>query len=157
MCTVTRPGLAAIASMTAVELMVSVLQHPDGYDSLVSQWGERRSLTPLEIEFMPLLLQLQQIPQMWTKKGLRHIRVSWVSSRIPCVGSLGSGKHCRLSGRHMRSVRDVARRWVYTVIIGICLTLYELLGSTCIWRARICNVNPGIQWLQVSRISNRTW
>ncbi|GAA6014448.1 hypothetical protein JCM11491_007057 [Sporobolomyces phaffii] len=30
MCTVTRPGLAAIASATAVELMVSVLQHPRG-------------------------------------------------------------------------------------------------------------------------------
>lgn len=30
MCTVTRPGLAAIASAMSVELMVSVLQHPDG-------------------------------------------------------------------------------------------------------------------------------
>lgn len=30
MCTVTRPGLAAIASATAVELLVSVIQHPEG-------------------------------------------------------------------------------------------------------------------------------
>ncbi|KAL0567985.1 Autophagy protein 7 [Marasmius crinis-equi] len=30
MCTVTRPGLASIAASTAVELMMSVLQHPDG-------------------------------------------------------------------------------------------------------------------------------
>ncbi len=31
MCTVTRPGLASIAASTAVELMMSVLQHPKGF------------------------------------------------------------------------------------------------------------------------------
>jgi ubiquitin-like modifier-activating enzyme ATG7 len=30
MCTVTRPGLAGIAAATAVELLVSMIQHPDG-------------------------------------------------------------------------------------------------------------------------------
>lgn len=30
MCTVTRPGLASIAALTAVELLVSLLQNPSG-------------------------------------------------------------------------------------------------------------------------------
>lgn len=35
MCTVTRPGLAAIASATAVEVLTSVTQHPKGYVAIL--------------------------------------------------------------------------------------------------------------------------
>lgn len=36
MCTVTRPGLASIAASTAVELLVSMIQHPAGCVSSLS-------------------------------------------------------------------------------------------------------------------------
>lgn len=42
MCTVTRPGLAALASATAVELMASVIQHPLGcvcQSLCMPKWG----------------------------------------------------------------------------------------------------------------------
>ncbi|KAH8915769.1 ubiquitin-like conjugating enzyme [Atractiella rhizophila] len=48
MCTVTRPGLAAIASATAVELMVSTLQHADGpyaQSEIVYPGEEKKSMT----------------------------------------------------------------------------------------------------------------
>ncbi|KAG0150179.1 hypothetical protein CROQUDRAFT_652589 [Cronartium quercuum f. sp. fusiforme G11] len=42
MCTVTRPGLAAIASATAVEVMASVLQHPDGPRAMAELPNEKK-------------------------------------------------------------------------------------------------------------------
>lgn len=39
-CTVTRPGLAALASATAVELLMSILQHPDRGNCDASSHGE---------------------------------------------------------------------------------------------------------------------
>ncbi|WAR54291.1 hypothetical protein PtB15_3B805 [Puccinia triticina] len=43
MCTVTRPGLAPIASATAVEMMASVLQHPQGVEVLAEVIDKSRS------------------------------------------------------------------------------------------------------------------
>jgi len=46
MCTVTRPGLAPIASATAVEMMASVLQHPQGNEVLAEVVDKTRSQDP---------------------------------------------------------------------------------------------------------------
>ncbi|KAG0369639.1 Autophagy protein 7 [Gamsiella multidivaricata] len=50
-CTVTRPGLSAIASAMAVEMMVSLLHHPDGQQELESQEkkGSTLGLLPHQI------------------------------------------------------------------------------------------------------------
>ncbi|GAA5873942.1 hypothetical protein JCM3774_004046 [Rhodotorula dairenensis] len=67
MCTVTRPGIASVASSTAVELMVSILQHPKGAlaPSVVSAGGQtptaRAAAEDLEEAGSPLGIVPHQI------------------------------------------------------------------------------------------------
>ncbi|XP_069062758.1 ubiquitin-like modifier-activating enzyme ATG7 [Pleurodeles waltl] len=52
-CTVSRPGLAAIAGALAVELMISVLQHPEGGYAVASSSDDRMNEPPTSLGLVP--------------------------------------------------------------------------------------------------------
>uniref|UniRef100_A0A8C3WW07 Ubiquitin-like modifier-activating enzyme ATG7 n=1 Tax=Catagonus wagneri TaxID=51154 RepID=A0A8C3WW07_9CETA len=52
-CTVSRPGLAMIAGALAVELMVSVLQHPEGGYAIASSSDDRMNEPPTSLGLVP--------------------------------------------------------------------------------------------------------
>ncbi|XP_052491678.1 ubiquitin-like modifier-activating enzyme ATG7 isoform X2 [Budorcas taxicolor] len=52
-CTVSRPGLATIAGALAVELMVSVLQHPEGGYAIASSSDDRMNEPPTSLGLVP--------------------------------------------------------------------------------------------------------
>ncbi|XP_031326760.1 ubiquitin-like modifier-activating enzyme ATG7 isoform X3 [Camelus dromedarius] len=52
-CTVSRPGLAMIAGALAVELMVSVLQHPEGGYAIASSSDDRMNEPPTALGLVP--------------------------------------------------------------------------------------------------------
>ncbi|XP_036593988.1 ubiquitin-like modifier-activating enzyme ATG7 isoform X2 [Trichosurus vulpecula] len=52
-CTVSRPGLAMIAGSLAVELMVSVLQHPEGGYAVASSSDDRMNEPPTSLGLVP--------------------------------------------------------------------------------------------------------
>jgi ubiquitin-like modifier-activating enzyme ATG7 len=107
MCTVTRPGLASIAASTAVELVVSLIQHPDGF--------------VLSIALVVLLSDLTLIPASMRRplhpkrgRGLRtqvHPAASLVSSRTSYVASWPNSGICRSSVPRVVDVQDVVRRY----------------------------------------------
>ncbi|XP_061213853.1 ubiquitin-like modifier-activating enzyme ATG7 isoform X2 [Neopsephotus bourkii] len=52
-CTVSRPGLAMVAGALAVELMVSVLQHPEGGYAVASSSDDRMNEPPTSLGLVP--------------------------------------------------------------------------------------------------------
>ncbi|XP_061474065.1 ubiquitin-like modifier-activating enzyme ATG7 isoform X1 [Rhineura floridana] len=52
-CTVSRPGLAMIAGALAVELMVSILQHPEGGYAIASSSDDRMNEPPTSLGLVP--------------------------------------------------------------------------------------------------------
>ncbi|XP_076865917.1 ubiquitin-like modifier-activating enzyme ATG7 isoform X2 [Brachyhypopomus gauderio] len=52
-CTVSRPGLAMIAGALAVELMISVLQHPEGGYAVASSSDDRMNEPPTSLGLVP--------------------------------------------------------------------------------------------------------
>ncbi|XP_006631169.2 ubiquitin-like modifier-activating enzyme ATG7 [Lepisosteus oculatus] len=52
-CTVSRPGLATIAGALAVELMISILQHPEGGYAVASSSDDRMNEPPTSLGLVP--------------------------------------------------------------------------------------------------------
>lgn len=111
MCTVTRPGLASIAAATAVELLVSLIQHPEGLmapapkpntppEDAASQGG---ILGMVPHQLRGFLAQFRNVPIV----GAAYDKCTGCSETVSCICchiffvtqnvtcfSLGVGYHC---------------------------------------------------------------
>uniref|UniRef100_A0A8C9C5E9 Ubiquitin-like modifier-activating enzyme ATG7 n=1 Tax=Phocoena sinus TaxID=42100 RepID=A0A8C9C5E9_PHOSS len=90
-CTVSRPGLAMIAGALAVELMVSVLQHPEGGYAIASSSDDRMNepptslgLVPHQVAFVSLAADAH-LPCHFLVEGLNQKRGNYLCTVIEVV------------------------------------------------------------------------
>ncbi|XP_028609419.1 ubiquitin-like modifier-activating enzyme ATG7 isoform X2 [Grammomys surdaster] len=74
-CTVSRPGLAVIAGALAVELMVSVLQHPEGGYAIASSSDDRMNEPPTSLGLVP-----HQVLDQYEREGFTFLAKVFNSS-----------------------------------------------------------------------------
>uniref|UniRef100_A0A671N172 Ubiquitin-like modifier-activating enzyme ATG7 n=1 Tax=Sinocyclocheilus anshuiensis TaxID=1608454 RepID=A0A671N172_9TELE len=74
-CTVSRPGLAMIAGALAVELMVSVLQHPEGGYAVASSSDDRMNEPPTSLGLVP-----HQVLDNYEREGFQFLAKVFNSS-----------------------------------------------------------------------------
>uniref|UniRef100_A0AAY4DAK4 Ubiquitin-like modifier-activating enzyme ATG7 n=1 Tax=Denticeps clupeoides TaxID=299321 RepID=A0AAY4DAK4_9TELE len=74
-CTVSRPGLAMIAGALAVELMVSILQHPEGGYAVASSSDDRMNEPPTSLGLVP-----HQVLDNYERDGFRFLSKVFNSS-----------------------------------------------------------------------------
>uniref|UniRef100_A0A8D1GEX0 Ubiquitin-like modifier-activating enzyme ATG7 n=1 Tax=Sus scrofa TaxID=9823 RepID=A0A8D1GEX0_PIG len=74
-CTVSRPGLAMIAGALAVELMVSVLQHPEGGYAIASSSDDRMNEPPTSLGLVP-----HQVLDQYEREGFNFLAKVFNSS-----------------------------------------------------------------------------
>ena len=106
-CTVTRPGLASIAASAAVELVVSLIQHPDGFVLSIAVVVLLSDLILIPAS-MRLLLHPKRDRSLRTQV---HPAASLVSSRTNYVAFWPNSGICRSSVPRMIDVQDVVRRY----------------------------------------------
>uniref|UniRef100_A0A8C5Z9C9 Ubiquitin-like modifier-activating enzyme ATG7 n=1 Tax=Marmota marmota marmota TaxID=9994 RepID=A0A8C5Z9C9_MARMA len=75
-CTVSRPGLAMIAGALAVELMVSVLQHPEGGYAIASSSDDRMNEPPTSLGLVP-----HQVLDQYEREGFNFLAKVFNSSQ----------------------------------------------------------------------------
>jgi hypothetical protein len=105
MCTVSRPGLAAIASATAVELLVSLLCHPEGYAPLNSLPGAAHQLN-----FCSLALDASQQLCSSRQPALQGRRVRprvCITARHGPASASGRARHVPECQSQRRSLQHV--------------------------------------------------
>uniref|UniRef100_A0A8D2J908 Ubiquitin-like modifier-activating enzyme ATG7 n=1 Tax=Varanus komodoensis TaxID=61221 RepID=A0A8D2J908_VARKO len=74
-CTVSRPGLATIAGALAVELMVSILQHPEGGYAVASSSDDRMNEPPTSLGLVP-----HQVLEQYEREGFKFLAKVFNSS-----------------------------------------------------------------------------
>lgn len=156
MCTVTRPGLAPIAAATAVELLASLLQHPDGFVCLF--------FSPRQSEFSSFTLYrlFSPAPPPNTNNSSSSEPDEGLNSVLGVVphqlrGFLGQFRTMPLVGAAYDKCTGCSEtvRFSFSVYWFVYLIGWILKGSESVRNTRVLHAFGSLQRRKISRNANR--